>query len=405
MNNYLNELKNEECCGCGACSKICPVAAIEMVTDEEGFRIPRLALERCINCGLCAMVCPMQEEEYDGNKPLQLFSAFSRNTSDLISCSSGAIFPLVADFMFENNGVAIGAAFFENNQLKHCVVNSRQDLQKILGSKYIQSNIEDIFIQCKNYLENKTFVLFVGTPCQVVALKKYLKKDYKTLYTIDLICHGVPSQFMFDEYVKYVEKKHEGKLVDIDFRDKKRNGWSITLRYTMQKGNKKKDYYLISQLSEYFYGFLNGMLLRECCYTCKFSSLKRVGDITLGDFWGYQKCNRPIVVNSQGLSLIFVNNAKGKKICEYLSGKEVSLQEITQNDVLKSDNGNLSHATIRPLCRDRIYHECKNFGFEYISKLYLRKGRTIKYIIKNNIPISVQKMFRKIRTIKWWRRV
>lgn len=387
MNRYLTEKRKDFCCGCNACAEKCPTQCIQMKIDSEGFSYPEIIdINNCVNCDICAKVCPLEQVETSSNTELNAVAGYSLNDDILIKSSSGGIFTEISKVFLENEGVVFGAALDENNKLFHIPVESFENIYKLQGSKYIQSNINGVFSSCKKELESGKKVLFTGTPCQISALNKFLNKQYDNLYTVDVICHGVPSQKIFDAYVEYLENKHQAQLVDISFRDKKKNGWSITLRYTMKyKNGNTKDYYLISPMSEYFTGFLGGYISRESCYQCPYSSLNRPSDITMGDFWGYQK-TRPELVNNKGLSILLINTEKGKELFNILKNKGLFFSEVTENSIRMSENKNLYKPTVRPKERDDIYLEFNKYGFEYIAKKYLQKYFTFRNKIKNTVP-------------------
>lgn len=387
MNRYLTQHKEEFCCGCNACVEKCPVRCIEMQKDDNGFIFPRLTEpEKCINCGLCSKVCPFEDTDSNNTAEFYAVAGYTNDAEILSKSSSGGIFTELAKLFFDDGGAVFGASLDSEHKLSHICVDSVNDLHKIQGSKYIQSSTNGVFSKCKQELENGRKVLFSGTPCQISGLRKFLGKEYENLYTADVICHGVPSEKMFEAYVDYLEKKHNAKLVDICFRDKKKNGWSITLKYTMEyKNGRKKDYRLISPMSEYFTGFLGGYISRESCYVCPFSSLDRPSDITMGDFWGYQK-TRPELANDKGLSLLLVNTEKGKALLERLKEQGLFFSTVSEDSVSKSENKNLYKPTHRPPERTEIYSELEKHGFEYISGKYLRKHFTFKNRVKNAIP-------------------
>lgn len=387
MNKYLTENRKEFCCGCNACAEKCPTKCIEMCVDSQGFSYPVITeINKCVNCGICANVCPFEKPQNIAETEFNAVAGYSLNDEILLKSSSGGIFTELVNIFLEDGGVVFGAALDEKHKLSHIAVCSSNDIYKIQGSKYIQSNTKDVFSICKAELETGKKVLFSGTPCQISALTKFLNKKYDNLYTTDVICHGVPSQKMFDAYVDYLEKKHKAELVDISFRDKKKNGWSITLRYTMRyKNGKTKDYYLISPMSEYFTGFLGGYISRESCYECPFSSLNRPSDITMGDFWGYQK-TRPELVNKKGLSVLLINSNKGKEMLNQLKRRGLFFSDVTENSIRMSDNKNLYTPTFRPNERDVIYKEFEENGFKYIAKKYLQKHFTLRNRVKNIIP-------------------
>ena len=397
MNKYLNNINASYCCGCSACVHQCPKQCLRMSQDKDGFFFPIVNnREACIDCSLCAKVCPM-ENMVESDYPHTFYGAYNTNKTDIVNSSSGGIYPSLAKWIISQGGIVFGASLDDEHKLYHIGVSTESDIQKTIGSKYFQSEIRDTYVECKKELDKGRLVLYTGTPCQVHGLKRYLGKDYDNLYTADVICHGVPSSKMFDAYIDFLEKKHNGKLVDINFRDKKRNGWSITLRYTIEYSNdKRKDYYLINKLSEYFMAFLGGYIERESCYSCPFSSMRRPGDITMGDFWGYQ-FKRPDLKHDEGLSLIIVNSEHGKRIVDVLHRNGVQFNAVDEECVKASENKNLYKPTLRPEVRSVVYDELQNFGFEYIAKKYFRRTQTLRNKAKNYMPVALVNIIKKLK--------
>lgn len=397
MNNYLKNGDWSACCGCYACISACPVKCISMKPTKEGFMYPVVEdASICINCGLCSRVCPV--EQNNTNKESTAFYAAYSNNKDIVSrSSSGGIFGELAAHFLGHGGIVFGAYLNDEHRLSHIAIHTVDEIKKLQSSKYIQSEIGNSYSECEGYLKAGKIVFFTGTPCQIQGLKLYLKRPYDNLFTADVICHGVPSQKMFDAYVNYLEKKHHAKLVDINFRDKKRNGWSITLRYTMQYPfGRRKDYYLISKLSEYFTGFLGGYISRESCYKCQYSSMKRPGDITLGDFWGYQK-TRPELKHDEGLSIVLVTTEKGREMLKALSGVNVCLTEVNSESLESSENKNLYKPTKRPSPRDYIFKELDEDGFDYIANKYFRKWHTWRIKMRYALPPFLFNVLDKLR--------
>lgn len=394
MNRFLENQLQSDCCGCSSCVEVCPKGCLSIGKNGDGIIVPIIAnKESCIECGLCSKVCPV-ENEFKTNYSNTYYGAYNDIPEDINYSSSGGIFPVLARWVIEQGGAVYGAYLDEKHELYHIKITDAKDIKKLQSSKYFQSELRDTYKTCKADLQKGRLVLFTGTPCQVQGLKLFLMKDYENLLTADMICHGVPSKKMFDAYVAFLEKKHRGKLIDINFRDKKRNGWSITLRYTIEYSNgKRKDYYLISKLSEYFVAFLSGSIARESCYSCKFSSMNRPGDITMGDFWGYQK-KRPDLRHDKGLSLIIVNSTKGERIFNALESFGVCFKEVDEACVEASENKNLYYPTKRPEIRDVVYEELKQYDFEYIAKKYFRKTQTWKNKLKNYLPPTVVKILK-----------
>ena len=229
----------QECCGCQACFNICPKNAIEMIEDNEGFKYPSINKEKCIKCGLCEKVCPYVNE-YSKKQILNesiAYGGWNLNEEIRRISSSGGIFTAIAKYIIEKNGVVCGAIFDENLNVVHDIVDNLNDLKKMNGAKYVQSDMRDNLKKIKKYLDNGRLVLFSGTPCQVSGLNSYLNKEYNNLYTCDIVCHGVPSPKVFNKYKKELEKDNSSKISFINFRDKI-TGWKSYSFLVKFKNNK-----------------------------------------------------------------------------------------------------------------------------------------------------------------------
>lgn len=312
--NNISILEPERCTGCGVCDNSCPVNAITMVSDDEGFRVPFVDEGKCINCKLCVKSCPALSLKKDNKIKPDMYAVRADDKIRAVS-SSGGVFSLIAEYIFSKGGYVCGAAFDKDMKLKHVMVSSMDELPKLRGSKYLQSDTVDIYNKVKKALSDNKPVLFVGTPCQVAGLNNYIGKN-DNLFTADILCHGVPSQQVFD---KFLDELPEGagragkkkSIENIDFRNK-RHGWNaehIIVSYSdgteydksMREGNL------------YVKAFLSNMILRESCEHCPFSNFPRHGDISMGDFWGiasYDKSQN----DGKGTSIVFVNNLKGKQL-------------------------------------------------------------------------------------------
>ena len=320
MPKTISDVPKELCTGCEACSNICKAKAIVIAEDKDGFCYPKVNENKCKDCSLCYEICPAMHRSTQNTKTPQLFAVRASDEIRAVS-SSGGMFSVLAEWIFEKKGYVCGAAFDENMDLRHILVNNKNDLESLRGSKYVQSRIKDIYQKIETFLKNGRYVLFSGTPCQVAGLKSYLKKEYKTLFTMDVLCHGVPSQKIFHQYLR---EEFKGKTVtDVHFRDK-RFGWSadhILVRFddgSEYTADNKKDPYLI--------GFFRNITLRESCGECQFSEFPRQGDISVGDFWGITKLDKS-QHDGKGTSLLYINSPKGKSLFSEISDK-LSIKEF-----------------------------------------------------------------------------
>ena len=202
----INIKDKSKCCGCSGCMNICPKNAIIMKEDKNGFKYPIVDKEKCINCGLCEKVCPILNNKKEQQKEIKAYACYNKNIEERLKSSSGGIFILLAKEILKRNGIVFGAAFDENFNVKHISIDNEKDIEKLMGSKYVQSNMGKVYKEVKEFLENGKYILFSGTPCQIEGLKKFLKKDYDKLYTQDIICHGVPSPKIWQMYLEYQKK-------------------------------------------------------------------------------------------------------------------------------------------------------------------------------------------------------
>lgn len=311
--NNISILPSKKCTGCGACQDVCHVGAIAMREDEEGFRVPTIDANKCVDCGKCVKTCPVLSLKKNNTAKPDMYAVRASDDVRAIS-SSGGVFSLLANHIIEKGGYVCGAAFDNKMQLHHIMVDDKEGLAALRGSKYLQSDTSNIYRQVKERISSGKTVLFAGTPCQVAALKNFVG-DNDNLYTADILCHGVPSQKSFNNYLSEISEGKEVK--NVDFRNK-RHGWNaehIIVSYadgteydkSMREGN------------QYVKAFLSNMILRKSCEECPFSAFPRHGDISMGDFWGIaaydEKQN-----DGKGTSIVFLNNKKGQD----LFGKAVS---------------------------------------------------------------------------------
>ena len=325
----INIAKKEDCCGCNACAQRCPKSCITMQADSEGFLYPQINAQLCNNCGLCEKVCPVINQ---GNcrKPLKVYAAINKNEDIRIASSSGGVFSALAQKTLSNGGVVFGAAFNKEWGVEHIYIDSTEELKELRGSKYVQSNIGNTYKEAERFLKQGREVLFSGTPCQIAALKLYLRKEYNNLTTIDIVCHGVPSPKAWCMYLEETtsmlmrNRVGEGKTVittksggykscieTINFRDKT-NGWKnysflLKLKLPTYDGENIDLFMEDFHKNIYMRAFLSDLTLRPSCYACPARNGKSGSDITLADLWGAEQIC-PETDDDKGLSLILVKN-------------------------------------------------------------------------------------------------
>ena len=330
----VHSVAPEDCCGCSACFNICPVQAITMQEDREGFKYPKIDERSCINCGKCEKACPVLHAETAGRTLHPAFYAvWNRQDEARLSSSSGGVFRVLAEDVLADGGMVYGAAFDVHNRLRHVRAESADALVPLTGSKYVQSEIGTAFCQVRADLKNGRRVLFTGTPCQVAGLYAFLGGDDANLLTADVLCHGVPSPAVFE---RYLESLGVGEKCRIEFRNKD-NGWK---KYEVVVGDRVHETF---RANAYMKGFLSNLYLRPSCASCRFVGCRRPGDLTLGDFWGAGNF-RKRYDDDKGTSLVLLNSPKARSIFQTLQDK-FSLAEQVPSDSAVPFNPSLVHAS------------------------------------------------------------
>lgn len=361
-----------KCCGCGLCAVVCKKNAITMEIDSRGFIYPQINDEICIECGMCVKACSYNSEENFYN-PKECYAGVSINKQMLSKSASGGIFATIAEQFIKLGGWICGSVMdFQNGNAScyHLVTNKLDDIRRIQGSKYVQSDITNALIEIKELIQKKEKILFCGTPCQVSAVKK-MASDYKYLYTIDIICHGVPSLQLFNEFLKCKSSKKR-QICGFVFRDKSK-GKGYKAKIIEKKKNKKIEKVYPAHLLSYYHYFLKSLIQRENCYTCKYAKEKRCSDMTIGDYWGMQNVfsgEKQIDFN-QSWSCILVNNQKGKELLEK-NEKFFKLLK-TKLDDIKIGNAQLNRPSEKTEEREKILDLFENKGYKTVEKEFKRK--------------------------------
>lgn len=320
--NNIKYIKNNICTGCGGCSKICPVSAINISRNEEGFFNP-MTNDKCIECGLCIKVCykSFQLKNEWSIEESKRYLAYSLNDDIRYRASSGGIGEEFCKFALENEYEVCGVIYdYEHNIAKHIVTNDLNDINKIVGSKYIPSYTEKAF---KKLDINKKYII-IGTPCQIYSLRKFMEyKKINNWILIDFFCHGNPSLNLWDKYLEFLkEKENINNIKNVNFRDKT-IGWH-KFSMTIEDDSNK---YSCNLNDDYFMNcFLKNVDLQEACYTCKLRFNKLYSDIRLGDFWG-PKCAK----DEKGTSIVLTNTTLGEEFLKSI--KNIYLEEINYEDL------------------------------------------------------------------------
>lgn len=393
------------CSGCLACKSICPVNAISIKEDESGFVYPNVSPDRCINCKKCLSVCPFRNDLCPVS--LQETYAAAAQNVNLSESSSGAVFSGIALNFLQRGGVVYGCAMqYENEQItvRHIRVDNEQELQLLKGSKYVQSNTDGIYAEVKKDLELNRKVLFSGTPCQVAGLYGFLGKDDPGLYTVDIVCHGVPSQHFFSSYISYEEGLQKLKVKRFVFRDKSR-GWQLHGKMEgIDKNGKEKTVFLKPEDSSYYQLFLNRYTYRDSCYHCPYASKHRSGNITLADYWNIElvhpemlKENGGNFDTNKGISALVLNNKKGKELINAY-GNDLQMK-ISSYENASKYNRQFLRPSAMPEGRDALLENFRK-NYEIIDKQYKSelRIRKLKRKLRAAVPKPIKRIIRKSKT-------
>lgn len=392
-NKSITTVLHSECCGCKACGDVCPKVAISFAKDDEGFYYP-IVNENCIDCGLCSKVCPANND-FEASTECQTFvGCLDKNKGRRDSGSSGGLFGLLASRLISDGRSVYGAAFDEHLQLKHQVAESVTELSRLKKSKYLQSDCKGVYSNIKQHIAKGGKVMFVGTPCQCAALKRYLGNVTDNVLLVDFACHGVPSQDLFDRCIAFFENRQQCKVTDYQFRYKtKHYGSPQNFLITYQKdgltSKKSGKYY-----EEPFYcGFQKYITLRPSCYACKFARTERVGDITLADFWGIESATRTWD-RTDYPSLVILNTEEGRRLFESIK-PEIDFFETTKEFAVR-ENGSLVSPTKLKKERGELFADIKAIPFPEVVNKHLIVNRSWIKDVYYALPFPIRKLMLKI---------
>lgn len=359
-----------KCCGCTACVSVCPKKCISLSEDTEGFLYPVVDSVKCIDCGFCELVCPVLHPVNNGIEPL-VYAAINNDESVRLQSSSGGIFTLIAELVLDRGGVVFGACFDQNWNVVHDYTETKEGLARFRGSKYVQSHVGNSFTQVKSFLDSGREVLFSGTPCQVAGLKNYLRKPYSNLFTVDLVCHGVPSPEVWKKYLQEtvcraygIKKKNVMNLgeyiSDISFRAKDKGWKNFTVKIIFRNGKIEMMPFFENP---YMKAFLSNLSLRPSCYACPTKLHHAQSDITLADFWGVNEI-KPDIDDDKGCGLILISC---KENFDFLCKMDCKLLQQQFSSIIKY-NPSILYAVNEPLNRKFFWAV---FNRQNLQKSYL----------------------------------
>lgn len=356
---------SENCTGCGACASVCPKKCIRMEADREGFLRPVIDTYHCAQCGACKNACPVLHPVANSVNS-DAYAAMNNDRAIRQESTSGGIFTLLCQWVFEHGGIAFGAAFEDNFSVSHCMAHSLEELRKFRGAKYSQSIIGNSYIETKELLDAGNYVLFSGTPCQIAGLKSFLQKEYDKLILVDLVCHGVPSPYVWAHYIHYRSQVDaDGAAPTSICLRSKETGWpSYSVRFDYE--NKKK-YSALNSSDPFIQCFVNNLCLRPSCYRCIYKGILRCSDFTLGDYWGVWT-QLPEYNDGTGTSIVLLHTPKSHQIWKDLSA-QIKTVAVSPNHCM-DENPSALYAPSLPLIRSNFMTQYKTHDFlELVQEL------------------------------------
>lgn len=364
--------RKEDCCGCNACGDVCPKNAIIYKTDKEGFWYPSVDIEKCVDCHLCEKVCPIINVDELKKNDFELpkcFVAENKSIDVVFDSTSGGIFSALASFIFKEKGYVGGAIFNDDFSVRHYISANKEDLHALRSSKYLQSNLEGFFTEVKKLLSNGEKVFVCGSPCQMAALRAFLKKDYADLFIADYICRGINSPKVWHKYIDSFEERYGSKVIYAKAKSKEYGWHKLTQKVILENG---KHVYEPVDVSNFTKGYLTtGAYCRPSCYECKFKGFPRIADITLGDFWGISEFDKSWD-KDLGISLVMINSEKGEKFFEKIKNR-LNYRSLTFEQCSKNNPSLYSSLNPPKVNRQEFFEDLDKMSFEDIAKKYINR--------------------------------
>lgn len=383
----ISIINKTDCCGCTACVNICPKNCITMAPDEEGFLYPEVNKDLCINCGICEKVCPVKFPpiQEDNKQDLEGFVVRTKNEESLNQATSGGFVNELNSYVISEGGYACGCVFDEDYLTKHYITRKKEELWEFSGSKYVQSELSDSFINIKRLLDDGFKVCFTGTPCQVAGLNNFLRKDYENLITTDLVCRSIPSTLLYKKYLNFQQSKYKSKIKKINFRNKTYGYHSGSLVIEFENGKK---YSGSNRVDLYMKTFHANIASRPSCYECKFKTKDRCSDFTAFDCWKPENVVAvPINDDDRGYTNVIAHSDKAKKIINKL--QNIKIYKADVNKMFLYTGGMESKSIKLPENRQRFFDGLKKISCENFDKY-----------IKSYISISARDIiFEKLKLV------
>lgn len=365
----IDKVKVQDCVLCKACSNACPVDAISFTNEYLDFNYPLIDFDKCVKCNKCEMVCPILNE-INSSSIKQAFAAKNLDENARLKSTSGGVFIELAKVVLSNGGYVCGAVFDDDFSVKHIVSNDIEQVKKMSGSKYSQSDIGTVYREIKDLLCGGKIVLFTGSPCQTQGLSMFLGKEYENLISVDFICHGIPSRKLLKTYLDLRKNQYNSEIKNLSFRSKDLGWHNSSVKIDFENGKVYREPITI----DFYYSdlFLGNLLLKESCYDCPSRKFKSKSDITLGDFWGAE-VELTEYDDNKGISAVIINTLKGQKIF-YQIEKLIQKEEVSIDTIVKY-NKNILYSSTPNSERDNFYLLSNTIGYEETLKRYYNKTK------------------------------
>lgn len=352
----ISETEKHKCTGCGACMNICPNNSIRMQVDKEGFLYPHINAELCVGCDLCEKVCPVINVLREPLEKIpEALLAWSNNDIEVKNATSGGLFYAIAADFIRKGGCVVGAAYYDVYKVRHVVIDSVSDLPKICRSKYVQSEIGEVFLVVEQLLNEGKKVLFSGTGCQVYGLLSFLKwKKVPTehLFTVDVVCHGVPSPMVLERYIRFMENTYHSSVVELRMREKKqtvpyKTDTFIVLHF--EDGSHYQEYSGVDYFGRFFWG---EMASRPSCYQCAFKTVGKISDMTIGDCWFSRALSEDSSV-PYDVTLSLVHTVKGEKL---MGSSRICSRCVDSEKAIKANGGMIYKSVVPNSNREEFFN-------------------------------------------------
>lgn len=380
---------SDKCTACSACYNVCPKCAITMRVDNCGESHPVVDMTKCIHCGMCEKVCPgLEGVELRRNGKPEVYCCWLKDAARRKESTSGGAAFVISQAVIKKGGHVWGAAYNDQMDVVYTEANTIDDLIKIQKSKYTQSIVGDAFQRIKQELEVGEYVLFAGTGCHVMGLRSYLRKDYSTLYTLDLVCHGVPGQGVFKKYKEWIEKKYGDSMTAYIPRPKRNSDGQELGWYALAKFRHISDVKLTGEDNTYFVGFQHNLFLRSACHNCMANGEERYSDFTVADFWGLGKVQpfKPYQERTLGISMLALNSAKARNLFEDF--KDDIVYELRSYKEASFSNTQYYKSAVPSPLREQFRNDFAKMSWDELAVRYMKTSMKEKvlYAIKKYTP-------------------